>query len=570
MTTSQHQLNLPPDFAGAVRLIEVPDGLGPEDAVALIRTSAARGAERLASISDAHLADAAERVDGRPRGLQKLAVMLDRRPALISTLLASDALPEDVLETLVSTTYTAMSASDQLVMQALALAATPLRVDEVADLLDGLLDGAGAKEAVGRLIDTGEVSEHVETTLLELHPLDAEHVRRELADHDRERQVLLDTRLAERWARRRTPHEHWRTLDDTVPSKREYVHRWRAGDHTGALAVMADAAEWLPRWGEGAVVSEAVAKARELDPADALAAFLACVCDARREFFAGSLDTSLEVFRRARDMARAARLVKQITDIDLWIGAAHRYRNEPKAAIEVLQPIADAPPDAPVTRSERQLALFDLGLALLYDGRPEAAAQVADRLEALVEPGDPALSHAICLNLRALAAITSGDYDTAEAAATEATRHYEQTPYWTNREYMANVKGLALLARGDTAGAVTLLDAAVLSAAASHLGRMHGLCATNLAWAQLRAADYEAATLAAELASDRLASNGAESDAAAARALADAIRSGRGRPRDEVRAALEHASDLALGNPDIHLPSDAFLDAVSEALASAA
>lgn len=568
VTTSQHPLSLPSDLAAHVHVIEIVDGLESEDAVSLIRASATRGAERLASISDASLADAAARVDGRPRGLQKLALMLDRRPTIINRLLASDAMPEEVLQTLVSTTYTAMSPPDQLAMQVLALAAAPLNVEDVAHLLDGLLDRAGVEATVDRLIDAGEVSEHVDTALLELHPLDADHVRGILVADDRERQVILDTRLADWWACRRESQERWRTLDDAMPSKREYLHRWRAGEHSRALAVMADTSKWLSRWGEGAMVAAAVRAAREqLDPADALALFYTRICEARFEFFVGSLDASLTALRTARELAQRTGLFDAITDIDLWIGAAYRHKNEPETAIQILQRIADSGPIARVTRIERQDALFDLGLSLLYSNRLDRAAQVADRLEALVEPGDSANAHAMCSNLRAVAAIASQDYDTAEAAASAAIEYYEQTAYWTNRGYVANVRGLALLACGNTQGAVTILQSAVLMASECHQDRMHGLCATNLAWAQLRAGDYDAATLAAELAADRLASAGV-TIAPTARALADAILSGRGGTRDKVRGALAHASDLALGNPDIHLPSDEFLDAVAAALAA--
>jgi hypothetical protein len=567
VTTSQHPLSLHPDLAASVRVIELSDGLRGDDAIALIRASAPRGADRLASIPDASLAAAAARVDGHPRGLQKLALMLDRRPTKIHRLLDSDALPQEVVETLVVTTYEAMSPADQLLMQVLALAAVPLSVEEVAHLLNGMSDRRDVETALERLIDAGEVNQPVDG-LLELHPLDADHVRRLVLKDDRGRQVILDARLAEWWASRRKPHDCWRTLNDTIPSKREYFHRWRAGERAAALAVMADASDLLSRWGERDIVAAAVRLASsEAHSMDALGSFYACVCDARLKFYV-DLDASLAALRDARAKARRAGLLKAITNLDLWTGAAHRQRNDPDSAIEVLVPIADAAADAPVTRLERQNALFDLGLSLLYANQRDRAAQIARRLEALVQPGDSAYSHAMCSNLRALAAIASRDYETAEAAATAAISHWDQTPYWDDRGYMTNVKGLALLARGETHAAVTVLQGAVADASENHRARVLGFCATNLAWAHLYASDYDAATLAAELASDRLASQGVMI-AAAPRALADEIRSGRGRPRDEIRAALAHASDLAAGNPDIHLPSDAFLDAASEALAAA-
>ena len=145
-----------------------------------------------------------------------------------------------------------------------------------------------------------------------------------------------------------------------------------------------------------------------------------------------------------------------------------------------------------------------IGMSFLYNSQLDHAARVADRLEALVGPGDSALAHAMCSNLWAIAAIAIQDYETAETAASAAIGYYEQPPYWNTRGYMANIEGLALLARGETHEAVTVLQKAVADASENHLVRMLGFCATNLAWGHLYAADYDAATLAA----DRLASNG--------------------------------------------------------------
>jgi tetratricopeptide (TPR) repeat protein len=570
VTTSQVPLALPADLAPSVHVVEIVDGLNSVDAVALIRASATRGAARLESISDASLAGAAARVEGVPRGLQKLALMLDRRPAMIKRLIDSKALPEEVLQELVSTTYSEMRATDQLVMQVLALAAAPLGVADMASLLDGLLDRAAVENTVDRLIDAGEVSEHIETALLELHPLDADHIRGVLVDGDRERQVRLDNRLADWWAGRAEPVDCWRTLDDVRPSKREYVHRWRAGDRARALRVIADAAEWLTRWGEGVVVAAAVRAAREeLDPADVVGRFRALLCEARVEFFVGSLDTSLAALLDARELAQGAGLLDEITDLDLWIGAAYRHRNEPAAAIAILERIADAPVDALVTRIERQIAVFDLGLSLLYDEQLDRAAQAVQQLDALVQSGDSARSHALCANLKALDAIARCDYDAAKNAANAAIAHYDRTTYWINRGYVLNVRGLALLARGDTQSALVDLLASTQMAGEYHHERMHGLSATNLAWAYLRAGDYDAAVLSAELAADRLASAGV-TIAPAARALAGAIRAARAGARvDVTRDALAHASELARGNPDIHSPSHEFLDTVSAALGAA-
>ena len=122
--------------------------------------------------------------------------MLEARPRRIGQLLASDALPDALVQELVSTTYAAMPAQDQLVVQIIALAAAPLVVEDVAGLLAGLLDSPSVETTVDELIDAGEISEHADDGVLVLHPLDTDHVREELVEHERARQVLLDNRLA--------------------------------------------------------------------------------------------------------------------------------------------------------------------------------------------------------------------------------------------------------------------------------------------------------------------------------------------------------------------------------------
>jgi hypothetical protein len=72
--------------------------------------------------------------------------------------------------------------------------------------------------------------------------------------------------------------------------------------------------------------------------------------------------------------------------------------------------------------------------------------------------------------------------------------------------------------------------------------------------------------LAAERGADRLASQGV-TIAASPRALADAIRAHGGGDPAAARGALEHAAQLAEGNPDIHIPSAAFLDAAAATVA---
>jgi hypothetical protein len=168
-------------------------------------------------------------------------------------------------------------------------------------------------------------------------------------------------------------------------------------------------------------------------------------------------------------------------------------------------------------------------------------------------------------NVRALAAIVTEDYPAAAEAAAEGIAFYRQSPYLSSVGYVMNVRGVALLGAGSLGDAVAQLDEALTMASDYRDDRLEGFCATNLAWARLHEGDPDAALLAAERGADRLASSGV-SIAASPRALADAIRAHRGSDSAAVRAALTAACELSLGNPDVHQPSAAFLDAAAAGL----
>ena len=239
---------------------------------------------------------------------------------------------------------------------------------------------------------------------------------------------------------------------------------------------------------------------------------------------------------------------------------------EANAAIDALAAVADEATGVPVTREQIQAALFDLGLSVLYRRDVPRALRVAERLDALVEPGDPAHVRAQRADIRALTSIITEDFESAEAAAAEGVELFRQTPYLTDAGYLMNVRALALLGSGRVVDAIAQLNEGLAMAAEYRDDRLQGFCATNLAWAQLHAGEVDAALAAAELGADRLASN-AVKNAPSPRALADAIRAHRGGDPVAARAALAAASDLALGNPDIKQPDAAFLDAAAAALA---
>ena len=271
VTTSQHALELPAGLRPHVHTLFISDGLQGADAVAVMRAGSVAGREGVGSMSDEKLLQLAGLVDGRPRGLQKLALLADHRPRYLARLLESGLTPDDVVDELVSTTYADLDADLRPVMQLLALAGAPFAEAEVAQVLAGLLDPAVVQDAIDRLVDAGEVN--AEGGRLELHPLDADHITREVIAHEPERLVKLDDRLAAWWAGRRTPVDAWRTLDDATPGGRlvwtihnvlphDARHVWAEIQLGRLLASRADLVHVLSD-----VTVEAVRDYYELDPA---------------------------------------------------------------------------------------------------------------------------------------------------------------------------------------------------------------------------------------------------------------------------------------------------------------
>jgi tetratricopeptide (TPR) repeat protein len=567
VTTSQRPLMLPSDLVPHMCVVEIPAGLTGADAVVVIYQGVLSGSQRLSAISDEVLEELAKRVDGRPRGLQKLGLLLHSKRGTLEALEDSDSAPDEVVDELISTSYAVLPPDQQLVEQLLALSRAPLPEAEVPGMLKGLLDDRTVQRAINALVDAGEVKAYDDTGLLELHPLDADHVRDELVAHARDRQVELDLRLADWWKARRKPFGEWRTLEDATPSKGEYRHRWRAGRQADALAVLTQAARFLSRTGEGHIVAAAVRAAdRELDPGDVLGHYFLCRCRAMVAFFGGSLETSLASLQTARELAQRAGLPEEVTEVDLLIGKTLRHQGDADAALRTLAAVADAPADAPVTRFQRQAALFDLGLSALYARDAPGALQIADRLDAFTEPGDPAHPRAMRADIRALTSIVTGDYAAAEAAAAEGIELFRQTPYLTDVGYLMNVRAVALLAAARFTDALAQIEEGQAFADDYRDDRLVGFFSTNAAWARLHAGDLDGALAAAERGAERLESNRVR-NAPSPRALADAIRAHRGGEHAPARAALAEASALSLGNPDMYQPTDAFLDAAAATLA---
>ena len=183
----------------------------------------------------------------------------------------------------------------------------------------------------------------------------------------------------------------------------------------------------------------------------------------------------------------------------------------------------------------------------------------ANELESLLRPEDLRKSYAAPSDIRALARLGAGSYAGALMAADDAIAHYLDSPNQDNVGYLYNVRGLAGLGTADLDQAETEFRKGVELAAEYRIDRLEGICATNLAWALMRASRWTEALEAARRGKARLSSTGVREAATAAsleEVLCDPAREARA-----VAAQLAQAVESSSANGDLYLPtSDVLAD----------
>lgn len=584
VTTSQRSLDLPVELLPNVHEERLEEGLGPEDALALPR--AMQGASPgLAAATDDQLVDAADRLHGVPRGLELLAREVNRDPFFLDDLLASDTAPGPLLAELVSRSFTGLDGVGRRVVALLALAAVPLAEPDIATMLAGTagMAGTAGSAAMAGTADAGDVRRSVRALVatrqlgfdsvarhVRLHPLDADYVQHVLLADEPGTQVDLDLRLADWYAAARRPESTWRAVADVTPLRREFDHRWRAGEHEAAMAVLAAAARFLARKDEAPSLLAAAAAADGVG-AGPRCRFFAEWCRYNAEFFEGSLERAEGALRACRALAADAGMAERVPSLDVDLGALFRHREDPAAAAAMLQPLVASRELAPDVRA---YALFEVGLSLCYLSRWAEAEEAATALAAfstgtaVVAGAYDALPAAERDDLLALARLGLGDYAGAVAVADEGISLYLDSPAQDNAGYLYNVKGIVALHGDDLGGAEAAFRSGATLGADYGVDRLEGICATNLAWTLLRAGRLDEAREAADRAADRLAAN-AVGAAATGQALAALLARGPAAGGDPVavRSALETATASSRGNADLYTPPDAVLAALLADLA---
>jgi tetratricopeptide (TPR) repeat protein len=561
LCTSQRALGLPPELLAQVREFAIEDGLDGAHAIALLRSLVNEDVS-LEQFSDDELERATQRLGGLPRGIELLAHLLKQDPMALADLLESDSTLDGLMAELVSRAFFGLDDAGRWVVELLALAEVPLPDRELPGLLAGVVDPDAARSSLRGLVRGREVGFDAASRRVRLHPLDADWVWRELIKGDPAKQVELDRRLAHWYADRSTPPDSWRALADVTPHRREFDHLWRAGDYGEAMAVLVEAAEFLARKGESAALASAVAAA-DLVVRDGQARVDLERCRSEIEFFTGSLEQAEAALRAALAAAQAAGLTEATPQLEVDLAAVLRQRGDCGRAIQTLQ-VALNRPDPSLSHGLRLVALFELGLSSCYLQNWKAAEDAATELEQLLRPEDLRKSHAAPLDIRALSRLGAGDYAGALAAADDAIAQYLDSPNQDNVGYLYNVRGLVGLERGDLEQAETELQNAVNLAAQYRIDRLEGLCATNLAWALMRASRWTEAQAAAQRGIARLSSAGVP-EAATATALERALTDSAGEA-EAVEATLRQAVDSSSGNSDFYTPTSGVLAELTAAL----
>jgi hypothetical protein len=558
VTTSAAALNVDLEIRQHMKRLELNDGLPVADAVSLLREIDEDG--WLQSSSDALLATVAEKIHCVPLGLQLLALVARDDPAVLDDVIASDEAPSSILAELVSRRFTHLAGTARFVVAMLALAGVPVPMDAIPDLLAGFVDPADATKTLHQLVTSRDVGR--DATTVRLHPLDADYVTGRLRADEPDLAVRLERRIADWYANQQRPPTQWRVLDDVTPNRREFDHRWRAGDYDEALSILAQVADFLGRKGESNTLRLAVAAA-DGDKLSDRGRIDREYCRFCAEFFAGSLDAAETALRAARDLAEGCRLAEVTIHMDVLLATVLRHRGDPLATVNLLAGFME--PTSDIDIEVRLKALLELGLAHCYLLNGAAARAVALCITSLAEHArDQGFQRARANDVLALACLVDGDPRGALAAAEEGIGYYIESPNQDNAGYLRNVRAVAYLALDDLGHAEVELDVGRQLAIDFKIDRLEGLCATNLAWTLLRAGRFDDAATAAQRATDTLERSGVAA-AAVGRALGTLLTQRTAAVAD-IGGALHVAVAAAGSNADVYSPSDAVIAAITAAL----
>ena len=468
--TSRADFLAPPETLGCVRTVRLFQGLGPDDAVALLRDLDPQGELGLQDAQPAELERAAELTGGIPRALELLAGILQRDPAATLRRLLEDerAFGSQTVESLVAEGYRRLGESERRVMEALAVLEQPAAATAVSYLLHPWFPGIDVAGCLQRLVRGYFVTGNRRTGEFVLQPLDREHAYSRIPDTSdvadaaapRYSRQDLELRTADFYASIRKASEQWLSIDDLAPQLAEFQHSVRGGDNDRALEVLQSIDhDYLSLWGHYTRLIELRSSVLDAPARPQLrAANLAGLAICHQVF--GQYETAVGYYQQAIALAREAgdrgMEARYVGDL----GRVYRNLGEIDNAASCSQQALDYAVKAGDRRGEGVWS-DKLGLAYWNLGRLDEAAEFGMRAVAIArEVGDRRTEAAALSNL-ALVYQTQGQDALAESAMATSLAIIRQIHDGRGETILLGRMGMAALAAGDPTRAQELHEQAL-------------------------------------------------------------------------------------------------------------
>jgi tetratricopeptide (TPR) repeat protein len=473
--TSRAHFLVPPEALGDVRIVRVSQGLGPEDAVALLRSLDPQGELGLQDAPAAELERAAELTGGIPRALEVLAGIMQRDPAAtLRTLLEDErAFGSQTVQGLVAEGYRRLGASERRVMEALAVLERPAPSTALSYLLHPWFPGIDVSGCLQRLVRSYFVTSNRRTGEFSLQPLDHEHAYSQIPDagdvagtaaHGYSRQDL-ELRAADFYASIRKPPEQWLSIDDLDPQLAEFQHSVRGGDVDRALKVLESVdRDYLSLWGNYNRLIELRSSVLDAPAQPRLrAANFAGLAICNQVF--GQYETAVDYYRQAIALAREAGDRDAETQYVGSLGRVYRNLGEIDKAVDYTQQALDHALERADRRSEGVWS-DKLGLAYWNLGRLDEAAELITRATGIAHEVGDSRTEAAALSNRGLIYQTLGHDELAKSNFETSLAMIREIRDGRGEAIVLGRMGTVALAVGDPAHALELHEQALSVAVA--------------------------------------------------------------------------------------------------------
>jgi tetratricopeptide (TPR) repeat protein len=539
-------------FGARVRLTE---GLPPAEGVQLLRELDRDGEAALARISDEELLAAVVRVHGVPRALELVVGAMARDYLTLPTLdevLRDYSVRGDMVANLAQDQYRRLDPDARAVLGILAVFGRPVQRAAVEWVVDRISPDLDVAPVLAQLARVHMLSvDHARRRFM-LHPMDADFAYAALPSEGTRSRESLEIWVADWYAQHRLPQERWRTADDVTAQRREFDHRIRAADFETAARVL-DGINAFLIW-QGSVldvISMHLSVADRLPTDEVRLGHLLGFGLAR--LTGGPIHEAARLFKEARELAERIGDRGRLREALFGLGDTFRQMRRLDDSVEPLARAAEIAGELG-DREHEAHAILSLSLTHSYRGEGTMALKTADRLRAFAEETGDAMAYARYWNARSTALLAAQQWEEVIDTADKALRAYRTAGIPESNGYARNAQGIAHLALGRVADALTAFEAGRQEGSEVQTPRIEGVCLYNAAWAHWTAENITDAAETADRAADALHRAGG-AEAGAAEAVAEAARlKAAGHPH-RAAAALNLAAGRSAGNAEVCPPA---------------